>query len=209
MATLAQLAAQKQGAIPVSTAMQGESKLAAPTYQVGEKLANDVMGMVGAKNKAIGAINDASVEGAKRVAFDKNKELALYIQKVRANTNPNDPESLASAQTQISLRYAELSDVGFAFPAAMEAFDKGFTSPAAVSVATLNTGMKIEEIRLLDLENQKQVLSTIFGWVFAVIGHECMKHNSEVEGNKCASDFNGSNINETILRKHIRNILKN
>ncbi len=161
MATLSQLAAQKQGAIPVSTAMQGESKLAAPTYQVGEKLANDVMGMIGAKNKAVTAINDASVEGAKRVAFDKNKELALYIEDVKGNTNPNDPNSLAEAQSKISVKYAELSNTGFAFPAAMEAFDVGFTSPAAVSVAKLNTGMKVEEIRLLDLENQKQVLNTV------------------------------------------------
>lgn len=160
MSTLEQVAARNTGAIPVSTAVQGETQLASPKYQVGENLANDVMGVISSKNKAVNFVNEASIEGAKRVAFDKNREMSLYIEEVKAQTNPNDPDSLAAAQERISLRYAELSDVGFALPAAMEAFDIGFTTPTAINVAKINTSLELSKLDLIDEQEKKYVHDT-------------------------------------------------
>ncbi len=149
MATMQQLT----GTSPTpqaSSALTQVSGVGSANYQSGESLASDLMKIMGEGVKTAQTYYTASKEAAKRVASDKNVELAEFISNVKGTINYDDPASLAEAQKEIALKQAELSDVEFELTDAQNSFDDTYTKPAAMQVGALNAQLKKQELIKLD-----------------------------------------------------------
>ena len=155
--TIEQLAGGQQG-MPVSTAMGQGQGIQAPRYQVGERLAEDLLGAIGEAGRVAHKVYDASVEGAKRIAMDKSEEMAMHIEHVKQFYNENDPDHLRAMEADIAMKFMELSNEKFTLHDAQLAFDNVFTKPVGVSTAKLSTTLKKEEIRLDNEWNNAQIL---------------------------------------------------
>jgi len=149
----------------LSTSTVQEAKLNAPAVQVGESLANDLLGAIGETGNVAQDYYQASKEGALRVAADKRNEMALYIEQQKSMYNMSDPDHLKIMENNIGLKFAELSDQEFTLQDSQLAFDNAFTRPVGESTARVNRVLWQEQVKLTDEKNTAMLLdSTLLGY---------------------------------------------
>ncbi len=135
------------GALPTSQEILNNSNIATPTVQAGNKLAGDLMGIMGEGAKVVQADNTASVKAAQRVASDSLTSMSKDLAKIKEETQPN-AVSMRNAQKANEAVYQFYGRKTFDNEDAQSSFDKNYHDTASVSIADMNSSLEVGALKL-------------------------------------------------------------
>ena len=151
------------GNTSTSTAVSNARDITPTPTQEGDKLAGDLLKVMGNISSLAQTHYTASVEAAKRVASDRANQFSKKVLELEAiiNENPSDKELYNQAQQEIEQTYLELSNATFDLEDAQVAFDKNFTEPTAIAEAKTKLKWRDKELDLIDAELIQQEKETV------------------------------------------------
>ena len=135
------------GALPTSQEILSNSSIVTPTVQAGNKLAGDLMGIMGEGAKVAQADNTASVKAAQRVASDSLTSMSKDLAKIKEETQPN-AVSMRNAQKANEAVYQFYGRKTFDNEDAQNSFDKNYHDTASVSIANMNSSLEVGALKL-------------------------------------------------------------
>ncbi len=166
--TIQQAGGQTEGGVtPTSSEITATTSVAPTKTQTGDKLAGDLMSILGSGSSMTQTGYDISKKAAKRVASDKTNQLSDFTIKLQDRTNMNNADSIRNAQNELSQKRAELNVAEFDNDDANRVFEESFTDSSRLSVSKINSVLETQKIKVLDrdayvegVENYKKRLES-------------------------------------------------
>jgi len=132
-----------QTPLPTSQEVTSGGNVVSKSLQAGDKLATDMLKILGQGAQVRQQHNTLSVSAAKRVAEDNLARMSIDLLEVQKNAKPNDDRALLEAENKkIYLKYGNQT---FENEDAQRTFDDIYHKKGALATAKLNTQLTLDQ----------------------------------------------------------------
>ena len=169
------------GVLPTSQEITASTRVTPTKTEVGNKLAGDVMSIMGSTADVVQKGYDASVKASKRVASDNLTELSKALSAIEENTQPN-AESKRNAQKANEAVYQYYGRKTFDNEDAQRAYDDSYHQSGATTIASKNSALEVSALKDDADTLVVDITSAIQSQVNANIPQTSVMYNGYIEG---------------------------